>query len=286
MSRQRWIRQRWIRQPWGRPFGGPHTGFVFALLFIGLHILSVTGYGQVTQPEPAAIEIRHGDIDREVAVQLQPHLKAGRDRVESFFGSKFPQPYGVEIHPKRAAFDAYFAQRWQLQNTEPWMVASGVSDRLTILSPRVWKTEAAEHDPADEQHIADLLAHELVHVYHGQHNPRPDFEGLDDLGWFVEGLAVFVSGQLERSHRNAAKEAIDAGKAPTELANVWSGRYRYGVSGSLVEFVATKYGKAKLIELLGATSNAQALQCLGTSEAELLADWKTAAVDSGGRPRE
>src|SRR6516165_2607432 len=81
------------------------------------------------------------------------------------------------------------------------MVASGVADRMVILSPRVWKTQAAEHDPADAEHLRDLIAHELVHVYHGQHNPRPDFDGMDDSGWFVEGLAVYVSGQLERSHR-------------------------------------------------------------------------------------
>jgi hypothetical protein len=29
--------------------------------------------------------------------------------------------------------------------TEAWMVASSVGDRMVILSPRVWKTQAVEH---------------------------------------------------------------------------------------------------------------------------------------------
>jgi Peptidase of plants and bacteria len=154
------------------------------------------------------------------------------------------------------------------------MVASGVADRMVILSPRVWKTQAAEHDPADAEHIRELIAHELVHVYHGQHNPRPDFDGMDDSGWFVEGLAVYVSGQLERSHRTAARDALKVGKAPTRLADAWSGRYRYGVSGSMVEFVDKRYGRDVVKRLLAVVSNEEALKLLNTTEGEFLEAWK------------
>jgi hypothetical protein len=47
------------------------------------------------------------------------------------------------------------------------MVASGIANTLTILTPRVWKTEAAEHDPDDRDRFRELVAHELVHVFHG-----------------------------------------------------------------------------------------------------------------------
>jgi hypothetical protein len=155
------------------------------------------------------------------------------------------------------------------------MVASGVGDRLTILSPRVWKTQAAEHNPDDAEHIRDLIAHELVHVYHGQQNPRPDFKDMDDSGWFVEGLAVYVSGQLERSHRSAAADAIQAGKEPTRLADAWSGRYRYGVSGSMVEFVDKRYGRDIVKKLLTVVNNEDALKLLKTTEGEFLESWKS-----------
>ena len=67
------------------------------------------------------------------------------------------------------------------------------------------------------------------------------------MGWFVEGLAVYASEQRQRSHRNAARDAIAAGKAPKRLAEAWSGRYRYGVSGSVVEFVDRRDGQASML---------------------------------------
>src|SRR5262249_37261374 len=109
---------------------------------------------------------------------------------------------------------------------------------------------------------------------HGQQNPRPDFADMDDSGWFIEGLAVLVSGQLERSHRTAAREALQAVKAPTRLADAWSGRYRYGVSGSMVEFVDNRYGRDAIKKLLKVVSNEDAMKLLKTTEREFLEAWK------------
>jgi formylglycine-generating enzyme required for sulfatase activity len=216
----------------------------------------------------------HAERDKDVAAALMLYIQEGLKKVERFFGQPFKQTFEVEVFPNRAAFDKYFLTRWKIPKTEAWMVASGVADRMVILSPRVWKTEAVEHDPADTGHIRDLIAHELVHVYHGQYSPRPDFDGMDNIGWFVEGLAVYVSGQLERSHRTAAGEALKAGKAPTRLADAWSGRYRYGVSGSMAEFVHQRYGLAVVKKMLVVVSNEEALNLLNTTEGEFLEAWK------------
>ncbi len=212
-------------------------------------------------------------IDAAVVAQLQAPLTQGRKRAEAFFGKPFARSFDVEVFADRAAFDRYFQKRWKVPKTEAWMVAAGVADRFMILSPRVWKTQAVEHNPADAAHLRDLIAHELVHVYHGQRNPTGDFDGMDDLGWFVEGLAVYVSGQLDREHRGAAQEAIRAGKEPHQLANAWSGRYRYAVCGSMVEFVDRRWGRDVVWKLLAVTKPEAALRVLGVTEAEFLKDW-------------
>lgn len=257
------------------------SAVAFAVCTVGSAFAASTvtssGQDQTSQGKsPASAEVRiiHGDQDNDVASALKPHIQDGKKKVERFFDSPFKTAFEVEVFPDRAAFDNYMRKRWKIPKTEPWMVASGVADRMVILSTRVWKTQAAEHNPNDAAHVRDLIAHELVHVYHGQHNPRPDFDGMDDCGWFVEGLAVLVSGQLERSHRTAAREAIKAGKAPTRLADAWSGRYRYGVSGSMVEFVDKRYGRDVLKKLLAVVTNAEALKLLNTTEGEFIAAWK------------
>src|SRR5262245_41317174 len=161
-----------------------------SLAFVYLSVVVSPGNAQEPSVASNELKIVFAEADRDISADLRPILAAGCEQIETYFGEPFAQPFEVEIHPDRAAFDAYFQGRWNVPKTEAWMVASGVADRLTILSPRVWKTEAVEHDPADAEHLRDLLVHELVHVYHGQHNPRPDFDGMDEVAWLAEGLAV------------------------------------------------------------------------------------------------
>lgn len=220
------------------------------------------------------VEIVITDANRKLLPGLREDLTRSHKHIERFFDHTFLTPYRVDISPHRKAFDGSFGTRFGVPKTEKWMVAAGVSDTLYLLSPQVWKTEAVEHDPADKQHVRDILTHELVHVYHGQYCPKHDFEGMDDLGWLVEGVAVYVSGQLEHSHRDAARKAIAEGVAPTKLANAWSGRYRYGVCGSLVGYVDKRYGRKTLWKLLAITRPDQALGLLGITETQLLEDWK------------
>jgi hypothetical protein len=155
------------------------------------------------------------------------------------------------------------------------MVGVGVADKFFLLSPSVWSDHAqvCDHSGSAEE-VQGIISHELTHAYHGQHNATRDFTGMDDLGWFVEGLAVLASGQLDGPRGGDAAAAIAANAAPTSLVNAWSGRYRYGVSGSMVQYVDQHYGRAKIIELLAATTQQQALAILGVSEAQFISDWR------------
>jgi hypothetical protein len=212
--------------------------------------------------------------DQGLVPVLDKCLRAGQQRIEKFFGHPFEKLFGVEVLPSRAKFDEYLKKRWQIPQTERWMVALGVADKMLILTPRVWNSEAVEHDPKDQTHLGELVAHELVHVYHGQNNPSGDFDGMDDLGWFVEGLAILVSGQLDHDHKDAARKAIAEGKAPTQLAKAWSGTYRYGVCGSMVRFVDIRYGRQMVWKLLRETKPEKVLDQLKLSEKEFLRSWQ------------
>lgn len=212
--------------------------------------------------------------DDDVATQLSPLVREGVASVERWFGAPFARPFTITILPDRVAFDATLPAEWGMEKSECWMVASGVADGIRLLSPRVWKDEACEHDPADEIHVRNLIAHELVHVYHGQHNPSPDFVDVTGIDWFVEGLATLASGQLEEEHLLSARDALASGAGPKTLAKAWTGKYRYGVCGSLVAFVEREIGHARIGELLGATSGDELLGSIGMSEEELLERWR------------
>lgn len=232
-------------------------------------------------PPPAAFAI-DGAADDAATAEVAEIIEAGVPRVEAYFELPFREPFTVELLPDRAAFDRSLPPEWGLTSSACWMVATGVADALRALSPSAWERDACEHDARDAEHVRGIFLHELVHVFHGQYNPTGDFTGAEELGWFAEGLAVLVSGQLETGHRASALEAVETGAMPTELARAWSGPHRYGVAGTLVEFIEVRQGRDVLVELLPCTTQAELLEVLDLTEADLLGGWEAFVLDQAG----
>src|SRR5262249_23380996 len=174
----------------------------------------------------------------------------------------------------RAGFDAAVA-KFGLSPTQCWMVGMGTADLIVVLSPQAWTKQACEHDSTNLEATRQLVRHELIHVYHGQFNPTRDFTGVDDLDWFIEGLAVFGSGQLMKDRLEQMQTAVSAGQIPNALSKVWAGPNRYAFTGSLVRYVDQTWGRATTVRLLRVRSSAEALSLLGTTEESLLSGWRT-----------
>lgn len=208
----------------------------------------------------------------------QPAIKkmaaTGQRGVEAFFQLRFPEAIHMTVAPSRAEFDAAFPSSWNMGKTECWMVAVGVADFLVMLSPAVWNSQACDHDPGNSTEVQRIVTHELVHVFHGQHNPSRDFTGAEDIGWFIEGLAVLASGQLDRERLSRTTDAVRAGDVPKTLGDTWSGPNRYGRAGSVVQYIDVKYGRRKLNELLPIVKQSELLARLDITEEKLLRDWK------------
>lgn len=212
------------------------------------------------------------------ASELDTLFPEAQATVEAFFGAPFPETPNFTVAPNRAAFNAAFPAEWGMGETQCWMVGVGVADFLVMLAPEAWAAEACEHDPGDKAHVREILTHELTHTYHGQKNPTRDFTGADDIGWFIEGLAVLVSrddGKL----REQAAEAIAEGAAPAQLEAAWSGKHRYPVAGSLVSYIDETYGRETIIKLLPATTEGEILNTLRVDEATLLQNWRDWAAE-------
>ena len=216
------------------------------------------------------------DADQNISNEIDLDLDKGISRITSFFGREFANKFQVFLFPNRASLDKQWQTDWGLPGfkAECWMVASGVAQRLDILSPNTWKKETCEHDATDKKEVASLILHELVHVFHGQQNPKPDFTGLDDLSWLIEGVATYASGQLNKRRLESVRKGVADGKAPAALEDFWKGKDKYGLAGSLVKYVDKKYGRFVLFELLGQTDEKSILEILKTDEPGLIEAWK------------
>ena len=203
-------------------------------------------------------------------------IENGINSVETFFNSSYSRTFNIFVHPQRHSLDSAWQKNWNMPDFKSacWMVASGVAFRLDIISPKVWDKEACEHSYSDTKHTQQLITHELVHVYHGQLNASPDFSDVEGIDWFVEGLATYASGQCDSQRIAEIKEAVFENENPNKLDDFWTGKLRYGFSGSIVMFIDRKYGRSKLKELLPFNKKSEILSALDVTETGLLSNWK------------
>jgi hypothetical protein len=233
---------------------------------------------QVTVTDEDIFQLHFDLADKQEAEQINTWLKQGQKTIDTFFNKDFEHPFDVYVFSSRDSLDAQWQKDWNMPGfkSQCWMVASGIAHRLDILSPGVWNTQACEHDSSDKKATKNLVIHELTHVFHGQHNPSPTFENIDNIDWLVEGIAVYVSGQLDDARYQRAKTSIQQEDSPNKLAEIWRGENRYGFAGSMVKFIDEQYGRDVLFKLMSLTKAEEVLQVLDISEDELINQWKHA----------
>jgi hypothetical protein len=213
--------------------------------------------------------------DRTHVPQLLAWSADGRAAVEAFFGKWFRDDFTVRVFPDRASLVAYWHGVWRTSDLDVrcGSVAAARTREITFLSPSAWATDACGLDASSDE-PAFILTHELVHVLHHQWSPRLGAIS-SEAPWFVEGLAVFASGQLRRDYAARVRAAVVLGEAPQSLSELWSGPLRYGMAGSVVAYLDAQLGRARLGELLAAASQQEVFAAVGRNAGELLAEWRT-----------
>lgn len=222
-------------------------------------------------------KIHFTSIDRNNIKVYNKLIINGIISVKSFFNSSDVSDFDVYIHPDRQSLDSTWQKDWNVPGfrSECWMVASGIASRLDVISPKKWDSEACEHIYEDATKTQQIITHEVVHVYHGQFNNSPDFSNVEGIDWFVEGLATYASGQCDSVKIAEVRQAVSDNSVPESLEKVWTGKLRYGLSGTVVMYIDNRYGRTELKKLLQFNKKSGILESLKTTEQELLTGWKT-----------
>ena len=121
--------------------------------------------------------------------------------------------------------------------TERWVVGWSSGQSVYILDRKKINTES-DHTYRKAEYIA-LLKHEISHSFYniisgGKHNPR----------WLCEGVAIYTSGQ------NKFKKPLVKFNNFLDFYDK-GGSGIYYESGFAVELLVKKYGKKKLLKLIG-----------------------------------
>lgn len=253
------------------------------LIVIALFIFGFAAYAQdeIITINSDKVDYFLSKADSLSFFEYQKYFDEGILRVEKYFNAKFEKRFVIQIHADRNSLDNEWQKAWGAPDfkSECWMVASGTARRLDIIAPNKWDSLACEHKYKDTIALKNLIAHELVHVFHGQKNISHDFSNVENLDWFVEGLACFVSGQMDSARIAQLKTEYENGKLPDKLEKLWKGNSKYACAGSMVMFIEKKFGRKKIYELLEFNSAENILQRLKITEAELIKEW----IDEVGR---
>lgn len=89
-----------------------------------------------------------------------------------------------------------------------------------------------------------------------------------------EGLVTYASGQLDEKRLQRIKRLIKENKTPSTLENFWQGQEKYGLSGSMLNYIDRTFGRGKLFALMKFTNKQDALKFLGLIEKQLINNWK------------
>src|SRR5688572_1483154 len=192
-----------------------------------------------------SVTIEYQSLDGALTADLHAHALSGRSSVEAFFGSPLNGAITLRVYPDRASLTTHWRSAWNQPDLQPecWMIASANDQLVVILTPRVWSSAACGHEGGNAQHVSRVIAHEIAHVLHRRVNTAPGFVGENDLWWFVEGVAVLASGQLDPAARSRVRALVLAGYSPTTPQGALNGSNGYDVVGSMVAFIDSHAGR-------------------------------------------
>ncbi len=157
------------------------------------------------------------------------------DELEDFFEIKLDRAPKLIFVKTREEID-----RLKSKKTEPWVVGWVDSGDIYILDKDNFEEESS-HKYSEENYIA-LIKHELAHLFFSKLSKR-----RKKPYWLNEGVAIYVSGQLVFKKRpKEFKEFLSFGDVV--------GKKIYSESGFFIELLVNKFGKEKLLELIGRLS--------------------------------
>lgn len=233
------------------------------------------GSTEVHTEQHTGYALEYIGADRAVAESLVPMIDRGRQTAEQFFGTTYSATFVVKILHDRDALNL----RWRVAFQQPslqtrcWEIAGGWATEFDILSPAMWNSQACGHDGTNANHVANVVAHELVHVLHGQRNPS-FFSIAASTPWILEGLAAYASGQWAVEYASSARSALSGGFAPTTFAEIWTSSANYALAGSVFAYIHQHFGTDAVRRLLTVGSEEALLTSLSTDATTFLQDWR------------
>ncbi len=217
-----------------------------------------------------SVTLFYGSADTAGAPVWSRYAARAVQRNQQFFARQYTRAPLLRVYAQRDSFVAQMRSVFAIAQLPCWMIGAGTASEVTLLTPRVWETQACSNS-ADSVNVDRVITHELVHVLHRQLAPT---QQLGALQWLLEGVAFLAAGQYTSSARAATIQQLRSGFELSQLESAWSSPNGYALSASMVDHIDRTRGRALLTGLLSLGSEAAVLGALQLTEAEFLQQWR------------
>jgi hypothetical protein len=210
-------------------------------------------------------DLYSSDTDRKALDDIAKTLEDNYGRITEHLRTQFTKRIKVYIYPDIKTFhDAI-----HMPNAPDWVVGAGGINELKMVSPL---NPGSAHTYAS---LMQAIVHELTHA--AVLNARGE-RGLAGLPkWLNEGYAFYEAHQMNDDMRRTLKSHLSEKLPPTwgqldtasivEFGNIDG----YALSTIIIEFLINKYGFEKLLRLIMAPENMDAIY--GISKGDLEKQW-------------
>ena len=259
--------------------------FWLTFLFCGCGSATSTG------PQPAdewltvrdaGVTIEYAAADAQWAAQLLSDAKAGRALITQFFSLDTLADIRVQVYPDRSTMEPAWRTIFNAPNMkfQCWMIANASRQLVVMLSPRVWAAQTCGHSATDARYVARMVTHELVHMLHRRVLSDASVNGFGGNWWWIEGLAVYASGQFDAGMAAHARQGLSQ-SPPASLATMMETNFGYAFAGSVVAYIDRTRGRSPMIALTFAPTADALFSMLGVSSGELFEAWHSAMGATG-----
>jgi hypothetical protein len=163
---------------------------------------------------------------------VQNAIDCGLKELNEFWGTGWNRNTpNAFIFNSREEIDAYWGYK-----TEKWLKGWTHESDICLLAFDKFETEAERIFSKEEYEM--LIKHEMCHLFYGITSEKKRVPK-----WLIEGLAVFLSGQLESKKRP---------ESFSSFLDYYSkeGKGVYGESGFVVELLINKFGRDKVVQFV------------------------------------
>ncbi len=189
------------------------------------------------------VTIYHVEEDRAVLPLVEAAVRAGLEKASRW--GTLSKPVRITVYPNHLELEKAVHRRGF-----PWLKAWATETGIALQSPRSWPL-------LKDEHLFQLMAHELTHVVHYQTAGITGLRGArKDPFWFGEGLASCTAGQDARRYSRQALLRRLRGHpefdplAPTPEDIRARHKLSYSSAHHLVDYLIASFGDEAVGDLL------------------------------------